>query len=122
MSDDRFTVMELPNEHRYLMRDAEAPEAEVGEESYVDVEVDGVIERVLFHTGISEEYGGLGLASQLVQFVVDDLIASDRRIVPVCPYVKKWLMKHTDYADHVVAPRPDHLRAISLQQRAGADG
>jgi len=33
--------------------------------------------------------------------------------VPVCPYVKSWLPKHPEYAEHVVEPTRAHLRAIA---------
>ena len=39
------------------------------------------------------------------------------RIVPVCPYVKAWLKRHDDYAQHAVAVRPRHLEAVQARQR-----
>jgi len=131
MTRERFTVEDRPAESRYVLLDHEAPDGSdavvaaaspadstvsarvIGEEQYVDVAgVTGGTERVLIHTGVSEEYAGQGLASLLVRAVVDDVIARGFAIVPVCPYVRAWLPKHPEYAAHVVARRPEHLAAV----------
>ena len=109
------TVEHRPEENRYVVVE---DGADIGEEKYVDVGE----ERVLFHTVISEDHGGKGLASLLVRTVVDDLVASGLRVVPVCPYVKAWLPKHPEYADHVVSPTRAHLRAIARQESQNAGG
>ena len=115
MTADRFIVRELPDESRYVLIDRGddgTQSTEIGEESYVDV----ADERVLFHTGVSEEYSGQGLASTLVRAVVDDAIAAGKSIVPVCPYVVAWLPKHPEYQQHVVERRREHVDAIKAQQ------
>ncbi|MDO5614125.1 MAG: GNAT family N-acetyltransferase [Paracoccus sp. (in: a-proteobacteria)] len=139
--DDRFEVQHRADESRYVLvdrrpggagtdeaaridpaagsDDGARGEAVIGEESYVDVEPDGggPVHRVLFHTGVDEAYGGRGLASVLVRDAVDDVVARGYRIVPVCPYVAKWLPKHPEYAAHVVEPTDVHLRAVRERQR-----
>ena len=102
------TVIDRPEELRYVLLDGDT---EIGEESYVDT--DG--ERIVFHTFVSEDYAGQGLASQLVRAVVDDIVERGMKVVPVCPYVKAWLPKHPEYAAHVVAPTRAHLRAIAAR-------
>ncbi|OUZ09282.1 GNAT family N-acetyltransferase [Aeromicrobium sp. PE09-221] len=57
---------------------------------------------VLPHTEVDERFEGQGLASQLVTAALEDLRARGQRIRPTCPYVKKFLEKHTEYADLVV--------------------
>ncbi|CAG7621323.1 GNAT family N-acetyltransferase [Leucobacter soli] len=122
MPEQRFTIEHRPEEGRYVLLDSEPTAAAggdpvIGEESYVDVvAADGTVERVLFHTAVSEAYAGQGLASVLVGAVVADLVAAGIRIVPVCPYVKAWLPKHPEFADHVVAVRGEHLRAVRDRQ------
>lgn len=113
MSDARFTVENRPDEQRYVLIDHEAADAVIGEEAYVDVDDD----RVLFHTLVSDDYGGQGLASRLVTEVVDDLIAQGKHLVPVCPYVKAWLPKHHEYDEHVVQPTRAHLQAVRDRTR-----
>ena len=114
MPEERFTVENRSAESRYVLLDSEAEHgsAEVGEESYLDYSSDGVDQRIMYHTGVSEQYGGLGLASVLVRAAVEDTIAAGRKIVPVCPYVAAWLPKHPEYAEHVVAKAAEHLEAL----------
>lgn len=129
MTHKRFIVEERAEEQRYVLLDnGEAGEADggpgisadyvvAGEESYVDVKpaAGNVTQRVLFHTGADEAYAGQGLASVLVQAVVDDVIAAGLVIVPVCPYVAAWLKKHPEYAAHVIDPATEHLQAVRAQ-------
>ena len=42
---------------------------------------------------------GRGLAGQLVQAALTDVRAAGKRIVPVCPYVAKFLVKHEEFSD-----------------------
>ncbi|MEU4104118.1 GNAT family N-acetyltransferase [Streptomyces tanashiensis] len=55
--------------------------------------------RVFFHTEVDEAYAGQGLAAILVEAALTDVRASRMRIVPVCPYVAKFLKKHEEFAD-----------------------
>lgn len=117
MSNDQFTIHHLPDQQKYSLVDTETTGGngdplEIGLEAYLDVTtVDGT-ERVLYHTLVSEDYGGRGLASILVQRVVDDAVAAGLTIVPVCPYVAKWLEKNEQYLPRVQKPTPAHLEAV----------
>lgn len=120
MTADRYSVAHRPDENRYVLidhGDDGSGDEVIGEESFVDVERNGRTERVLFHTGVSEEYSGRGLASVLVRGAVEHLVGAGMLIVPVCRYVGAWLPKHPEYADHVVTPGPQHLQAVSERQR-----
>lgn len=120
MAQDRFEVRADPARSQYELIDHGedgGQEDAIGVEQYVDVEQDGTRERILFHTAVSDDYAGQGLASMLVQAVVDDVIAGGRKIVPVCPYVAKWLPKHPEYADHVTQPTDQHLDAVRAATR-----
>lgn len=120
MTDNRFAVEHRPHESRYVLIDRGddgSGDAVIGEEPYVDVVAGDQTERVLFHTGVSEAYSGKGLASVLVRGAVDHLTGDGLKIVPVCPYVVAWLPKHPEYSGQVVTPGPQHIRAISEQQR-----
>ncbi|NUR98443.1 MAG: N-acetyltransferase [Kribbellaceae bacterium] len=117
MTDERFEVQSRPDESRYVLIDHEAADQVIGEEDYVDVESGDGVQRVLFHTGVSDEYSGQGLASVLVRAAVEDVIAHGYTIVPVCPYVAAWLPKHPEYASHVLKPHPQHLRAVATRTK-----
>ena len=56
---------------------------------------------VLVHTEVDEARRVRGLASQLVQFALDDIRARDLRVVPVCPFVARFIERHAEYADLV---------------------
>ncbi|MGW2374601.1 GNAT family N-acetyltransferase [Kitasatospora sp. NPDC001683] len=78
--------------HRYEIRiDGEL----AGFTEYLDL--DG--QRVFYHTLVEEAFAGRGLAGQLVQEALTDVRAAGKRIVPVCPYVAKFLIKHDEFAD-----------------------
>lgn len=111
MSHDHIIVRHLPDESRYALIDTTA-DKEIGEEGYIDVEVDGRTHRMLVHTGVNDEYGGQGLASVLVRAVADDIVQSGHLIVAICPYVVAWLPKHPEYAEHVAKVTPVHLQAL----------
>lgn len=68
--------------------------------------------RVFFHTELGEEFGGQGLAGTVVEAAVRATRDEGLTVVPVCPYVTKWLTKHTDHGATVAQPTPDDLAAI----------
>ncbi|WP_418955703.1 GNAT family N-acetyltransferase [Streptomyces tritici] len=67
-------------------------------------------QRVFFHTETDEAYAGQGLAGILVQEALTDVRAAGLRIVPVCPYVAKFLKKHEEFADITDPVTPDVLQ------------
>jgi predicted GNAT family acetyltransferase len=56
-------------------------------------------QRVFHHTEVDDAFAGQGLASRLVQQALTDVRACGKRIVPVCPYVAKFLQRHEEFAD-----------------------
>ncbi|MEU1299228.1 GNAT family N-acetyltransferase [Streptomyces shenzhenensis] len=73
------------------------------------------MQRVFFHTEIDEAFAGQGLGLQLVQQALADVRASGMRIVPVCPYVAKFLKRHDEFADITDPVTPDALRWLKAQ-------
>ncbi|MER8087771.1 GNAT family N-acetyltransferase [Streptomyces sp. NPDC058316] len=65
--------------------------------------------RVFFHTEIDDAHAGQGLAGILVEQALIDVRASGMRIVPVCPYVAKFLKKHQEFADITDPVTPEVL-------------
>ena len=68
--------------------------------------------RVFFHTEVGEEFSGHGLAGIVVEEAVRATREEGLTVVPVCPYVAKWLTKHTDHGATIAQPTPDDLAAI----------
>ena len=55
--------------------------------------------RVFTHTEVDPDYQGHGLASQLIEFALNDTKAAGLRIVAVCPTVTAYVAKHHGYDD-----------------------
>ena len=56
---------------------------------------------VLHHTEVDQSVEGHGLGSRLVAGVLDDVRARGLEIVPLCPFVRKYLERHPEHADLV---------------------
>ncbi|MCU1574685.1 MAG: family N-acetyltransferase [Micrococcaceae bacterium] len=108
-----FTVRNAPERRRYELLDADDV---IGKAHYLSHVGAKRPERIFFHTTVSDDYAGQGLASRLVQDALDDTLAEGIAVVPVCPYVKVWLRKHPDYQQRMTPVRPEHLAAV---ERAG---
>ncbi|MFE9650728.1 GNAT family N-acetyltransferase [Streptomyces sp. NPDC006365] len=72
-------------------------------------------QRVFFHTEIDDAFAGQGLAARLVQQALVDVRESGKRIVPVCPYVAKFLQRHAEFADITDPVTPDVLRWLEAE-------
>lgn len=42
---------------------------------------------------------GQGIAAEVTAFAVDEIVASGRRVVPVCSYAAKWFDDHPERRD-----------------------
>jgi hypothetical protein len=72
-------------------------------------------QRVFYHTEVDDAFAGQGLASRLVQEALTDVRASGQRIVPVCPYVAKFLKKHEEFADITDPVTPEILSWLETE-------
>lgn len=52
------------------------------------------------HTEIDPAFEGRGAASALIRWALDDVTENhaDRKVLPLCPFVKGWIMRHPEYA------------------------
>jgi predicted GNAT family acetyltransferase len=57
--------------------------------------------RAFVHTEISEDFGGQGLAKQLIQAALDATRAEGLGVLPFCPFVHGFITKNHDYLDLV---------------------
>ncbi|WP_029478299.1 GNAT family N-acetyltransferase [Deinococcus frigens] len=87
-------------------------------EVYVDGKLAGHAEyrplsdaRLLPHTEVDEQYGGQGIGSRLVKFVLDDLRERGLNAVPTCPFVADYIRKHPKYLELV---QPEQRRTLGL--------
>ncbi|MGU3437812.1 GNAT family N-acetyltransferase [Actinomycetes bacterium M1A6_2h] len=58
-------------------------------------------EIAFLHTEVDPQYGGRGLAGQLIAFALDDARSRKDSVLPYCPFVKAYIQKHPDYVDLV---------------------
>ncbi|WP_318843102.1 bifunctional pirin family protein/GNAT family N-acetyltransferase [Myceligenerans pegani] len=67
-------------------------------------------ERIFHHTEVSKDVSGRGLASRLAEQALTDTRAAGRRIVPVCPYIARFIERHPEFSDAADPVTPELLR------------
>lgn len=82
--------------HRFLVR---LPEGE-GELIYDQI-APHTLE--LVHTEVDPKLRGHGVAEALAEAAIEHVRTHGLHIVPSCPYVQRWLTKHPEHRDLVVA-------------------
>ncbi|NUT71106.1 GNAT family N-acetyltransferase [Pseudarthrobacter sp. C4D7] len=117
MSD--ITVRHNPGRERFEILDAGNV---IGKAAYKEYDGGESPQRIFYHTVINEEYGGQGLASQLATAALDSTVADGIGIVPVCPFIKKFLAKHSEYLPSAVAVAPAHLEFLETAIAARTRG
>lgn len=113
MSSTEPVVLHAPDRSRFEIR---VDDVVAGIAAYVD---DGE-RRIFHHTEVGDEFGGRGLAGTLVRQALIETRDAGRRIVPVCPYVRKWLGSHGEEAGLADAVDPVTPDAIAAVERASA--
>jgi uncharacterized protein len=91
---DRARVADRPDRHRY---EIELDGQPAGLLSYRLVD-DVITHR---HTEIDPSVGGRGLGSVLVRFALDDARARGLSVIPQCPFVAHFIVRHPEYEDLV---------------------
>lgn len=56
---------------------------------------------VFTHTEVDSAFEGKGVGSALARGALDDVRSKGLSVVPLCPFIKKWIGKHPDYHDLV---------------------
>lgn len=103
-------VTHVPNKRRYeISSDSEL----AGFVEYADREN----QRVFYHTEIDSRFSGRGLASELVNFALSDTRAAGMRVAPVCPYVDKYVRRHTEFDDVVDPVTTEAIATAKAAQR-----
>lgn len=90
MTDD-VVVTDNPGRNRY--------------EAHLGGELAGFAEYVLsdevitfVHTEVDDRFGGRGIGGALAKGALDDVRdRGERSVVPVCPFMNKWIQRHPDY-------------------------
>ena len=91
-----ISVSDVPERERFEARD------EAGEVAgFMTYQVTGRI-IAYTHTEVLPAFEGRGVGSQLARAAMEDAKARGRSVVPLCPFLAKWLEKHHDFDDLVV--------------------
>ena len=53
----------------------------------------------IVHTGVRPEYGGRGIAKQLVKRIIEEARKRGKKIVPICSYAQKMMLDNEEYKD-----------------------
>ncbi|MGH3581566.1 MAG: GNAT family N-acetyltransferase, partial [Mycobacterium sp.] len=69
--------------------------------------------RLFFHTEIGEQFGGKGLAGTLIRHALAETVESGLRIVPLCPFVKSFVDKHSE--DEAFASSVDEVTEAAVE-------
>jgi uncharacterized protein len=109
MSD--ITIRHNPDRERFEVLDAGNV---IGKAAYKEYDGGASPQRIFYHTVINEEYGGQGLAGKLATVALDETVAAGIAIVPVCPFIKKFLTKHPEYSANTAATTPAHLEFLNV--------
>ena len=65
--------------------------------------LDGSGKLIIQHTEVNESLRGTGASTDLIDAVADHARDTDLKIVPVCPFAKKYMIKKRDkYGDVLV--------------------
>lgn len=72
-------------------------------------------QRIFFHTEVDDAFAGRGLAGQLVEQALADSRTAGMRVVAVCPYVTRFVKRHSEFADLVDPVTPDLLRWLESE-------
>jgi predicted GNAT family acetyltransferase len=117
-ADDDVEVRENPDRHRF---DLLVGGEQAGFSLYTEPAENPDGQRIFHHTVIDDAFGGRGLAGVLTRGALATSVEQGHRIVPVCPFVARWLRGHDDFEGSVDRVRSVHLEAVR-HANAAADG
>ena len=59
-------------------------------------------DRIVFiHTKVDESYEGRGLGNRLAEAALDDVRRKGLVVVPLCPFIARYIQRHPEYHDLV---------------------
>ena len=78
---------------RYVARGSGKPEAEMTYSVMNETTI------IIDHTGVPDEWRGMGVGKALVERGVQDARKRSVRIIPLCPFAKAQIAKHPEWQD-----------------------
>lgn len=85
-------VIDVPERHRFeAVLDGEV----VGFAAYQKTD-----ELIVFtHTEVDSSLEGQGVGGALIRDALDHVRELGLRVLPICPFVQAWMLRHPDYTD-----------------------
>lgn len=74
-----------------------------GDEAFVSYAKPGEKTLNLIHTEVPESFEGKGVASALARYAFDYARENGFKVIPSCAFIRKWIQKHHEYDDLIVA-------------------
>jgi predicted GNAT family acetyltransferase len=102
-------------------------EAWVGKDAVADLTYQFAGDRiVIMQTVVNESFREKGVATELIQFVLDDIRSSGRKLTVICPIVGEFITAHPAYKDlvddvHPGAGMPDVDEVTDFEDEATGD-
>jgi uncharacterized protein len=90
-----LTVHDVPEEHRYEIREGERVLGFAVYRRRGDV-------TEFRHTEVDPDAGRSGVGGTLVRAALDDVRTHGGAVVATCPFVRGWIDRHAEYADLLV--------------------
>jgi len=94
MTDIDITRKDSPKGGRYVI-------VIKGDEAEMTYSRAGATRIIIDHTGVPDSMRGLGIGKLLVEAAVKDARSEGFKIIPLCPFAKATLDKHTEWQDAV---------------------
>lgn len=94
MSEIEITREDTPKGGRYVT-------VINGDEAEMTYSRAGATRIIIDHTGVPDSMRGMGVGKQLVAAAVADARAEGFKIIPLCPFAKATLEKHSEWQDVV---------------------
>ena len=60
---------------------------------------------IFTHAGVPTEYSGQGVADRLAYVALETASAEGAQVVPLCPFVNKYIQRHPEYQALVIHPK-----------------
>ena len=96
VGDMGVTVVDNPTDSRFEAR-VEGTLAGVSEYELTSDTIS------LLHTQVAERYEGQGVGSEIARYALDDARARGLYVRPLCPFIRGWLKRHSEYDDLIRA-------------------
>lgn len=100
---DEITVRNVPEEHRYVALD---PDGKVVGSAEYQLTPQLV---VFTHTEVDDAMEGRGVGALLARGALDDVRGTGLKVLPLCPFIKRYIRRHREYGDLVYGAPPSRV-------------